>query len=138
MRRLSRLLLVLGLASGLTLGAAACDPRHPTPQQVAVVGAILRHKQPFLICVRRHESDRDDVNHNGLHDGGYAAENPYSDASGAFQFLQSTWNTRAGQLGRPDLIGRYPATVSVVDQDYMAWSTYVNFGPGDWNGSGCY
>ncbi len=42
---------------------------------------------PFLVCVRHFESDRGAF----PFDRGYAAQNPTSTASGAYQFLDSTW-----------------------------------------------
>ena len=47
--------------------------------------ATQRH--PFLTCVRHHESDRGAYPHIN----GYGAQNPYSSASGAYQFIDSTW-----------------------------------------------
>src|SRR6478735_7470380 len=47
---------------------------------------VQRH--PFLTCVRHHESDRTGAY---PHIRGYTAQNPGSTASGAYQFLDSTW-----------------------------------------------
>jgi hypothetical protein len=41
-------------------------------------------------------------------------------ASGAYQFIQGTWNGVAKRVGRSDLVGRGPWTVSPADQDALA------------------
>lgn len=41
-------------------------------------------------------------------------------ASGAYQFIQGTWNGVAPRAGRPDLAGRGPWTASPADQDALA------------------
>lgn len=76
------------------------------------------HQSAWMVCIRTRESDRDDINHNGLHDGGYQDRGGYF---GAYQFLQGTWNSAAGVAGEPWLIGQNPATVSVQDQDFVVW-----------------
>lgn len=112
----------------------------PSPPPVAASPAPYTggiHAQPFLVCVRRHESDRSDVNGDGLYDGGYQAQNPGSSAAGAYQFLTSTWNSVVNQMGHPEWGGvasAYPEDV----QDQVAWWTYTTQGPGPWAGSGCY
>ena len=84
------------------------------------------HNPPggFLACVRRHESG-----------GNYRAENPVSTASGAYQFLDSTWRTmsaRAGHSGWGHAASAPPAV-----QDAVAIHT-VNIGwSSAWNGTGC-
>jgi hypothetical protein len=41
-------------------------------------------------------------------------------ASGAYQFIQGTWNATAKRAGRGDLVGRGPWTASPADQDAIA------------------
>lgn len=78
----------------------------------------------FLACVRRHESG-----------GNYQAQNPTSTASGAYQYLRSTWLTmsaRAGHAGYPTARSAPPWV-----QDAVAVYT-VNAGwRSAWNGTGC-
>lgn len=109
-------------------------PPAPPPPPPPFDGSI--HAQPFLVCVRTHESDRSDANGNGLHDGGYQAYNP-SGAAGAYQFMPGTWNSVVNAMGHPDWSGD-PRSFSEDIQDQVAWWTYVNEGPSPWAGSGCY
>ena len=89
------------------------------------------HGDPFLVCTRAHESDRDDVNGNGLHDAGYAT-NTGNGYYGAYQFLQSTWDKTAEHADWPALIGVRPNTASVDHQDMMAWALYEWYGKSPW------
>lgn len=41
-------------------------------------------------------------------------------ASGAYQFIRSTWNDTAARAGRPDLVGVGPWQASPADQDALA------------------
>jgi hypothetical protein len=77
----------------------------------------------FLACVRQRESggNYQIVSSNGLYHG-------------AYQFLQSTWNSAAGIAGRPDLVGRAPETVAPGDQDFVALMYYRAVGGGPWGG----
>jgi hypothetical protein len=110
-------------------------PPGPPPDYTPTPGVHPRHAEPALICIRRRESDRSDVNRNGLHDGGYGAYNPAGPYMGAYQFLQSTWNGTANHAGRPELIGVPPHTASVYDQDDMAWALYQRSGSRPWGGT---
>lgn len=60
----------------------------------------------------------------------YGAVNASSGAGGMYQFLQSTWDATAGQMGKPWLIGVPPQMAAPADQDAAAaWL---------WNGgAGC-
>lgn len=62
-------------------------------------------------CVRAHESDPD-----GGFDG-YQAQNPTSSASGAYGFLDSTWDNVAYARGRPDLAGIHARDAAPWEQD---------------------
>lgn len=115
------LLIVLGV---LVLQACGLRP-GPAPADL--------HAHPFLVCTRAHESDRDDVNGNGLHDAGYhtATGNGYW---GAYQFLQSTWDNTARHAGWNGLVGVRPSSASVAEQDQMAWHLYEWQGSSPWGG----
>lgn len=80
----------------------------------------------FLDCVRQRESSGDYTVHNTQGSG----------ASGAYQFLPSTWDSIASSSGRSDLVGMDPAAASPADQDAMAAELYSQQGTAPWGG-GC-
>jgi len=84
------------------------------------------HNDPFLTCVRQHESG-----------GNYRVDSPDGQYHGAYQFLQSTWDATANHVGAGDLVGVDPHTASPTTQDDMAWNLYQWQGTGPWAGSGC-
>ncbi|MFM7069788.1 MAG: hypothetical protein ACKOYM_10065 [Actinomycetes bacterium] len=86
---------------------------------------------PFLVCVRHHESDRGPYPHLN----GYAAKNPISTASGAYQFLNSSWRVLSARAGYPGYARAKDAPWYV--QDAVALHTFRQGGRGHWNGSGC-
>jgi len=89
-------------------------PNNPAPvpaNSVPTGGVSPHHNDPYLTCVRRHESSDN-----------YQAYNPGGPAYGAYQFLQSTWNLAANHAGRGDLVGLDPRRASQYDQDEMAWT----------------
>lgn len=90
---------------------------------------VQRH--PFLTCVRRHESDRGAYPHIN----GYTAQNPSSSASGAYQFLDSTWRNVSGRAGHAGYARASHAPWYV--QDAVALWLYNNGGRSAWAGSGC-
>ncbi len=132
MRRLIAPLLLAFVLAGCIPAPPAWDPGPPWDAQI---DTIVRHTDGFLICIRRHESDRNDANHNGLHDAGYQAANPRSQARGAYQFLPGTWDSQARAIGRADLVGRW-ADAWIIDQDLVAW-TLSQGTHSPWAGSGC-
>lgn len=79
----------------------------------------------FLGCVKNRESR-----------GQYGAVNGGSGAAGAYQFMPQTWNNTARHAGRPDLVGKNPASASAADQDAMAQHLYSWQGSAPWGG-GC-
>lgn len=123
----------------MTVGIiSACSPEEVAiyntlnPAEQAAVHEALspppapEHNPPggFLACVRRHESG-----------GNYRAENPVSTASGAYQFLDSSWRTLSARAGH----GGYGHAASAPPwvQDAVAIYT-VNAGwSSAWNGTGC-
>ena len=82
---------------------------------------------PFLACVRAHES---------AEAGLYSAQNPRSSASGAYQFLDSTWRVVSGRAGH----GGYARAIHApwYVQDAVAYDTAIRRGERyHWNGTGC-
>lgn len=136
---MTRALAVVALA----VAAVACTPEQqeqfrvlPPDAQRAVLDELARRSteaerraiqaHPFLVCVRAHESDRA---------GGYAAQNPRSTASGAYQFLDSTWRSVSPRAGFPGYSRAVDAPWWV--QDAVALWHYRNLGPSAWAGTGC-
>lgn len=77
----------------------------------------------FLSCVRQRESG-----------GSYTAQNPSSSASGAYQYLDSSWQALgyAAKYGVPKASMATPA-----QQDAAAADTYARMGRSPWAGPGC-
>jgi hypothetical protein len=115
--RLWRLGAVAAVAAGIT---TACFPAKDPPPSSS------HHDDPFLTCVRRVESGNR-----------YTVDSPGGQYHGAYQFLQSTWDSTARHIGRTDLIGVDAHTVSPATQDDMAWALYQWQGKQPWAGSGC-
>jgi hypothetical protein len=90
-----------------------------------------RQNHPFLTCVRRHESDRGPWPHAN----GYGAQNPRSTASGAYQFLDSTWRNVSARSGHGGYSKARYAPWYV--QDAVALYLVNNGGRSAWNGTGC-
>ncbi len=86
--------------------------------------AVQSH--PVLACIRAHESDRA---------GGYAAQNPRSSASGAYQFLDSTWRSASARAGHPGYARAKYAPWYI--QDAVALHTIQHGGRSHWRGTGC-
>lgn len=91
--------------------------------------AVQQH--PFLTCIRHHESDRGPWPHIN----GYGAENPSSSASGAYQFLDSTWRKMSAQAGYPGYARASYAPYYV--QDAVILWVYDHGGRSHWAGAGC-
>lgn len=150
-RKLKYMLIALFIP--LTL-AVSCTPAQiadfqarPPAEQAAIVWEIQQHQateaaraaaraqgpslHPFLVCVRRHESDRGSYPHAR----GYQAQNPRSTASGAYQFLDSTWRNVSPRAGYPGYAKARHAPVHV--QDAVALYLVNNGGRSAWNGTGC-
>jgi peptidoglycan hydrolase CwlO-like protein len=127
-------------AAAEAAAAAAPPPSAPPPTQQAnnaapapvpatsapTSGVNPHHNDPYLTCVRRHESSDN-----------YQAYNPGGPAYGAYQFLRSTWNLAANHAGRGDLVGLDPRRASQYDQDEMAWTTYQWQGKRPWSVDPC-
>lgn len=109
-------------------------------QSQVVVAAVTRaveaqrrsvQAHPFLACVRHHESDPG----GWPHTGGYTAQNARSSASGAYQFIDSTWRTVSARAGYPGYSRALQAPWWV--QDAVALHTIEHGGRSHWNGTGC-
>lgn len=137
---------LFALASGVGMSACYAPGTKPPPPQFAFPGPDWHtyslaswyiHTRPKAICIRAHESDTDDFNKNGLHDGGYQAVNSVDGlAKGAYQFKQGTWDSWAPYV-HPELVGVRPDQVGVVFQDEMFWYVWHHAGYDPWRGSGC-
>lgn len=97
----------------------------------AVAQAVEQHRRavqqhPVLTCIRRHESDSA---------GGYSAQNARSSASGAYQFIDSTWRSVSARAGYPGYARAKYAPWFV--QDAVALHTINHGGRSHWRGSGC-
>ena len=103
--------------------AGAAAPPAPSVPYAGTPGTHPQHNHPFLVCTRGIESG-----------GNYQAYNPAGPYMGAYQFLQSTWNSTANHAGRPALIGVRPDHATQYDQDDMAWVLYQWQGSGPWGG----
>jgi hypothetical protein len=94
--------------------------------QAQAAPAAPAHNPPggFLACVRRHESG-----------GNYQAKNPVSTASGAYQYLDSTWRTMSARAGHSGYGSARSAPPWV--QDAVAVYTVNSGWSSAWNGTGC-
>ncbi len=106
--------------------AEVAHQRAEIDRALQAVDAHRRSVQahPFLSCVRAHESK-----------GSYTAQNPRSSASGAYQFLDSTWRNVSVRSGNGGYARASHAPWYV--QDAVALWLYSNGGRSAWNGTGC-
>jgi len=114
-----RLLAAVVVAAALL--AAGCFPSPPPSGSTSP-----HHDDPFLTCVRAHESG-----------GNYTVDSRDGQYHGAYQFTRATWDGTAQHIGRTDLVGVDPHTAAPATQDDMAWALYQWQGTGPWAGSGC-
>ncbi len=103
--------------------APAAAPKEPAPptSYTPTPGEHPQHWDPFLTCTRTVESGAN-----------YQAYNPAGPWYGAYQFLQSTWDSAANHANRLELVGLDPRIASEYDQDDMAWVLYQWQGKGPW------
>lgn len=115
----------LGAAAGVVAVEPADVPDAPTPppDYAPTPGEHPQHNDPWMVCTRARESG-----------GNYQAYNGAGPYLGAYQFLQSTWNSTANHAGRGELVGVDPRNASEYDQDDMAWALYTWQGKGPWGG----
>jgi hypothetical protein len=129
---LSAITISLLFASSCTTEQVAQFQALDAPSQAAVITALQAQAAPpahnppggFLACVRRHESG-----------GNYQAKNPTSTASGAYQFLDSTWLTMSARAGHSGWGSARYAPPWV--QDAVAVFTVNSGWRSAWNGTGC-
>lgn len=128
-RRAAALFLVCGLG---VLVLSSCSPEEVMIWQRITSERAALQEHPFLVCVRHHESDRSDWPYVD----GYQAKNPDSSASGAYQFLDSTWRNVSRDAGYPG----YSRAMDAPDwvQDAVAIWTYNTHGDSPWYGTGCH
>ena len=79
-----------------------------------------------LVCIREHESAN--------LPNPWAAYNPDGPYYGAYQWLQSSWDTAVVAVGRPELVGRHPIEPDVgrTDQDAVTLAYHRQVGDGPW------
>lgn len=83
--------------------------------------------EEFALCVAHHES---------WHSGLWKAENPVSSASGAFQFIDSTWSAWARRAGVA--APRHASAASASTQAYVfAYGLINHGGRRAWHGTNC-
>jgi len=110
-----------------SLAAPPPEPAIAAPaSDVAGSPTVTGDASGALACIRARESDSA---------GGYQAVSSGGTYRGAYQFLQSTWDSAAGAAGRSDLVGVDPATVSPSDQDAVASYLYGQAGSQPWGGT---
>ena len=110
-------------------GDGQIDQAEVARKQTEIWNAIESHRRsvqahPFLSCVRARESK-----------GSYTAQNPRSTASGAYQFLDSTWRNVSVRSGNPGYSRAAHAPWYI--QDAVALWLVNNGGRSAWNGTGC-
>lgn len=131
---LKKTLTVIAIIVGLST-VAACTPEEVevflslSPEVQAVVLNALQnppHNPPggYLACVRHAESR-----------GDYQAQNSRSTASGAYQFLDSTWATVSVQAGHGGYAKARHAPPQV--QDAVAEYTLKTQGKQPWAANSC-
>jgi len=128
---LSAITIALLFASSCTSEQVAQFQALDAPSQAAVIAALQTPAAPahtppdgFLACVRAHESG-----------GNYQAKNPNSTASGAYQFLDSTWRTMSARAGHSGWGSARHAPPAV--QDAVAQFTVNSGWASAWDGTGC-
>ncbi len=129
---LSAITIALLFASSCTTEQVAQFQALDPAGQAAVIAALQTPAAPpshtppsgFLACVRAHESG-----------GNYQAKNPTSTASGAYQFLDSTWRTMSARAGHSGWGSARSAPPAV--QDAVAIYTVNSGWRSAWNGTGC-
>lgn len=77
-------------------------------------------------CIRKHES---------INAGHYRAQNPYSSASGAYQYIDSTWRNVSRRAGYPGYSRAKYAPHWVQDAVFIYHATH--YGLSAWRGTHC-
>ena len=134
------------MIDALVLTAATiAGPYHPLPAHRQVPNAwqdsghdvwkdTPRWIRDLAECIRRHES---------IHVGHYKADSGTSTASGAYQFLQRTWDGNAKWAKWVDTrvareyVGVAPSQVPPWVQDVVFIHSIEQGGIHNWDGTGC-
>ncbi len=119
---------VVAAVAALTLTAHPAGAQDPPPANLADVLAFGTVTHPFFVCVRAHESDMA---------GGYRAQNRTSTASGAYQFLDSTWVSIWRRLLRTDPPAPKARLASPRDQGLAAAAAFLHGEQAHWRGTDC-
>lgn len=127
-----RVVMVLGLVVVGWLGVGTSNVLAADPTPVDQWANTFIHKLPFLTCTRAHESDHDDYNHNGLHDGGYQAHAPGNNHWGAYQMSPNIWTTQIAAAGYPYLAWGNASMFGMKYQDLAAYTLLKGYGPSQW------
>jgi hypothetical protein len=105
-------------------GGAAAQSAYGGGAGNAAIASDPSQLGAFLAAIRQHESGGNYQEHGGI--GGAAG------ATGAYQFMQGTWDGYAREMGRADLVGRAPWQASPADQDavagFMASQAFKRYG----------
>lgn len=103
------------IAEAVLMAVIAAGPKD-LPDSTYTGKWYVPAAEPFRKCVMWRESS-----------GRYKADGRYG--SGAYQFIQSTWDHYAELAGHADYVGVRPAKAPQIVQDHVFWRTY-------WNGKG--
>ena len=95
-----------------------------TTKPVPVASVAPTNVDAFFECIRHRESR-----------GNYQAVDPSGTFRGAYQIYQGGWDTFAGRIGRPDLVGVQPDAATPADQDAIALAMFNELGSKPWNGA---
>lgn len=83
------------------------------------------HEREHLACLRSYETG----DANGRTGGDYTARGTFD---GAYQYIQSTWNSFAEQSGNSRWVGVNPADAPPAVQDAVTWWALTNGHARDW------
>lgn len=133
----------LMMTAALSLPTETSDGRKPAPSRSSAnqfrdsnVQAVWRGVSPkarqVWFCIRSHES---------LHDGHYRAQNPVSSASGAGQWIDSTWRGVAKWVKvEGEFVARQYSRAKYAPpwvQDAAFVHVWKRDGLSMWRGTGC-
>lgn len=124
------LLVLVGVSA-----SSACTPHEIAAWQALHLERESIRLNPFLTCVRHHESDRGPYPYAN----GYQAQNPRSSASGAYQWLDGSWVTVSRMAGHPGYARAKDAPAWVQDAVtlYVIEHPKQTGGKSHWKGTGC-
>ena len=119
MRRLAAIVVAAGLVVGSAPAATASDWNYKNPSKPSKNPSDLKSSQyrgwhyekkwePFRKCVMARESG-----------GNYKVDGPWG--SGAYQFVQISWNTAMKRANKPEWVGVRPNKAPPAYQDEAFW-----------------